>query len=69
VLTRIFVVQTRIGMALPQACVGCYYVCFAENPTSRLFDPTIPERLHKMQEGADPLVPTPRFPQQHPGAA
>uniref|UniRef100_A0A0E0I531 Choline transporter-like protein n=1 Tax=Oryza nivara TaxID=4536 RepID=A0A0E0I531_ORYNI len=39
------------------------------NPTSRLFDPTIPERLHKMQEGADPLVPTPRFPQQHPGAA
>ncbi|EEC82598.1 hypothetical protein OsI_27162 [Oryza sativa Indica Group] len=61
--------MTRIGMALPQACVGCYYVCFAENPTSRLFDPTIPERLHKMQEGADPLVPTPRFPQQHPGAA
>lgn len=60
--------MTRIGMALPQACVGCYYVCYAENPGSRLFDSTIPERLHKMQEGRDPLVPTPRFPHQHVGA-
>ncbi|KAF0907334.1 hypothetical protein E2562_015834 [Oryza meyeriana var. granulata] len=60
--------MTRIGMALPQACVGCYYVCFAENPGSRLFDSTIPDRLHKMQEARDPLVPTPRFPQQHAGA-
>ncbi|KAG8079434.1 hypothetical protein GUJ93_ZPchr0007g5850 [Zizania palustris] len=60
--------MTRIGMALPQACVGCYYVCFSENPGSRLFDSTIPERLHKMQEGRDPLVSTPRFPQQPAGA-
>ncbi|GJN10820.1 hypothetical protein PR202_ga28948 [Eleusine coracana subsp. coracana] len=58
--------MTRIGMALPQACVGCYYVCFAENPGNRLFDSTIPERLHKMREDHDPLVaPTPRFPHQH----
>jgi hypothetical protein len=57
--------MTRIGMALPQACVGCYYVCYAENPTSRLFDGTIPDRLNKMQEDRDPLVPTPRFPHQH----
>nr|CAD1833516.1 unnamed protein product [Ananas comosus var. bracteatus] len=34
--------MTRIGMALPQACVACYYVCFAENPSPRLFDSTIP---------------------------
>uniref|UniRef100_J3MNM9 Choline transporter-like protein n=1 Tax=Oryza brachyantha TaxID=4533 RepID=J3MNM9_ORYBR len=58
------VAQTRIGMALPQACVGCYYVCYAENPMSRLFDRTIPDRLRKMEEGRDPLVPTPRFPHQ-----
>ncbi|XP_040381654.1 CTL-like protein DDB_G0274487 isoform X2 [Oryza brachyantha] len=56
--------MTRIGMALPQACVGCYYVCYAENPMSRLFDRTIPDRLRKMEEGRDPLVPTPRFPHQ-----
>ncbi|OEL20468.1 hypothetical protein BAE44_0018513 [Dichanthelium oligosanthes] len=60
--------MTRIGMALPQACVGCYYVCYAENPGSRLFDGTIPDRLRKMQEGRDPLVPTPRFPHQRAGA-
>lgn len=60
--------MTRIGMALPQACVGCYYVCFAENPGSRLFDSTIPDRLRKMQDAEkDAFVPTPRFPaqQQH----
>jgi hypothetical protein len=61
--------MTRIGMALPQACVGCYYVCYAENPGSRLFDDTIPDRLRKMQEGRDPLVvPTPRFPHQRAAA-
>ncbi|KAK1678312.1 hypothetical protein QYE76_039160 [Lolium multiflorum] len=59
--------MTRIGMALPQACVGCYYVCYAENPGSRLFDKTIPDRLGKMQE--DVVAPTPRFPHQHVGAA
>lgn len=61
--------MTRIGMALPQACVGCYYVCYAENPTSRLFDGNIPNQLSKMQESRGPSVPTPRFPhRQHVGA-
>jgi hypothetical protein len=61
--------MTRIGMALPQACVACYYVCFAENPGSRLFDSTIPERLNKMQESRDQLVVrTPRFPHQRVAA-
>nr|CAB3458827.1 unnamed protein product [Digitaria exilis] len=60
--------MTRIGMALPQACVGCYYVCYAENPRSRLFDETIPDRLHKMGEGHDPLVgTTPRLQQRRAG--
>ncbi|KAJ0976110.1 hypothetical protein J5N97_018075 [Dioscorea zingiberensis] len=56
--------MTRIGMALPQACVACYYVCYAENPTSRLFDSTIPDRLSQINSGRDPLVPTPRFPRR-----
>ncbi|KAL6657454.1 hypothetical protein ACP70R_005234 [Stipagrostis hirtigluma subsp. patula] len=62
--------MTRIGMALPQACVGCYYVCYAENPGSRLFkdDDPIRDRLAKMREGRDPLVPTPRFPHQRAAA-
>lgn len=55
---------TRIGMALPQACVACYYVCFAENHTNRLFDSTIPDRLNQIHSGRDPLVPTPRFPRR-----
>ncbi|KAG8650187.1 hypothetical protein MANES_07G010600v8 [Manihot esculenta] len=33
--------MTRIAMALPHACVSCYYVCYAENPENRLFDKTI----------------------------
>ncbi|KAJ1292185.1 hypothetical protein BS78_02G372900 [Paspalum vaginatum] len=60
--------MTRIGMALPQACVGCYYVCYAENPGSCLFDDTIPKRLGEMREGRDSLVPTPRFPHQRAAA-
>ncbi|XP_039114684.1 CTL-like protein DDB_G0274487 [Dioscorea cayenensis subsp. rotundata] len=56
--------MTRIGMALPQACVACFYVCFAENPTNRLFDSTIPDRLNQIHSGRDPLVPTPRFPRR-----
>ncbi|KAL6841849.1 hypothetical protein ACP4OV_028361 [Aristida adscensionis] len=60
--------MTRIGMALPQACVGCYYVCYAENPGSRLFDDTIRDRLRKMEDNRDPLVPTPRFPHQRAAA-
>ncbi|CAM0907118.1 unnamed protein product [Alopecurus aequalis] len=61
--------MTRIGMALPQACVGCYYVCYAENPGSRLFDDTIRDRLKKMEDQQDTRAPTPRFPHQHVGAA
>lgn len=37
--------QSRIAMAMPQACVCAYYVCYAENPNNRLFDDTIPERI------------------------
>ncbi|XP_060217398.1 uncharacterized protein LOC132644802 [Lycium barbarum] len=51
---------TRIAMALPQACVSSYYVCYAENPDSRLFDETIPERLNSMKSDRDAIVPTPR---------
>lgn len=65
--------MTRIGMALPQACVGCYYVCYAENPRSRLFvDSPIRDRLEKMKadgEDAVAVAPTPRFPHQHVSAA
>ncbi|XP_065028961.1 uncharacterized protein LOC103970524 isoform X2 [Musa acuminata AAA Group] len=54
--------QTRIGMALPHGCVACYYVCYAENPGSRLFDSTIPDRLNQIGSGREGFVPTPRFP-------
>ncbi|XP_043690717.1 CTL-like protein DDB_G0274487 isoform X2 [Telopea speciosissima] len=53
---------TRIGMALPHACVACYYVCYAEHPESRLFDKTIPERIDFMESSKASLVPTPRVP-------
>lgn len=53
--------QTRIAMALPHACVACYYVCYAENPGIRLFDSTIPDRLNVMQADRDVVAPTPRF--------
>ncbi|XP_010269752.1 PREDICTED: protein PNS1-like isoform X2 [Nelumbo nucifera] len=52
---------TRIGMALPQACVSCYYVCYAENPQNRLFDRTIQDRIEMIKSGQDVVVPTPRF--------
>lgn len=54
--------MTRIAMALPHACVGCYYVCYAENPENRLFDKTIPDRLNLIKSGKDVLAPTPRMP-------
>ncbi|XP_043726355.1 protein PNS1-like [Telopea speciosissima] len=54
--------MTRIGMALPHACVSCYYVCYAENPDNRLFDRTIPDRLDLMKDGKAYIVPTPRVP-------
>nr|CAD1833533.1 unnamed protein product [Ananas comosus var. bracteatus] len=56
--------MTRIGMALPQACVACYYVCFAENPSPRLFDSTIPDRLVTIRTGREAMVTTPRFPRR-----
>ncbi|XP_051116380.1 protein PNS1 isoform X2 [Andrographis paniculata] len=56
--------MTRIAMALPHACVSCYYVCFAENPDNRLFDTTIPERMEAIKSGRDAFVPTPRVPRR-----
>lgn len=56
--------MTRIAMALPHACVSCYYVCYAENPDNRLFDKTIQDRLNLMKAGRDVIVPTPRVPQR-----
>ncbi|EPS59972.1 hypothetical protein M569_14832, partial [Genlisea aurea] len=52
--------MTRIAMALPQACVGCYYVCFAENPSNRFFDDTIPKRLEYLKSERAEAIPTPR---------
>ncbi|KAG9149778.1 hypothetical protein Leryth_026490 [Lithospermum erythrorhizon] len=54
--------MTRIAMALPHACVCCYYVCYAENPDNRLFDETIPERINMIKSGRDIIIPTPRVP-------
>ncbi|KAJ8748750.1 hypothetical protein K2173_011304 [Erythroxylum novogranatense] len=54
--------MTRIAMALPHACVSCYYVCYAENPENRLFDKTIKDRQNLIKSGRDTVVPTPRVP-------
>ncbi|KAF5736466.1 hypothetical protein HS088_TW14G00608 [Tripterygium wilfordii] len=54
--------MTRIAMALPHACVSCYYVCYAENPENRLFDKTIKDRLNLIKSGRDVVVATPRVP-------
>lgn len=54
--------MTRIAMALPHACVSCYYVCYAENPDNRLFDKTIPDRLELIKTNRDVVVITPRVP-------
>ncbi|KAH9606661.1 hypothetical protein KSS87_001443 [Heliosperma pusillum] len=56
--------MTRISMALPHACVSCFYVCYAENPENRLFDQTIPDRLQLLKSGRDVAVPTPRVPRR-----
>lgn len=50
-------IQTRIGMALPHACVGCYYICYAENPSNQLFDSTIPNRINDIISGRDIVAP------------
>lgn len=55
-------IQTRIAMAVPHACVSCYYVCYAENPENRLFDKTIKDHLSLMKSGRDVVVRTPRVP-------
>lgn len=49
-------------MAVPHACVSCYYVCYAENPQNRLFDDTIRDRQNLIKTGRDVVVPTPRVP-------
>ncbi|KAK4761397.1 hypothetical protein SAY87_029281 [Trapa incisa] len=54
--------MTRISMALPHACVSCYYVCYAENPQNRYFDDTIRDRQSVIKSGRDAVVPTPRVP-------
>ncbi|CAG7911315.1 unnamed protein product [Brassica rapa] len=51
--------MTRISMALPHACVSCYYACYAENPESRFFDKTIKERQALIKHGRV-VVHTPR---------
>lgn len=51
-------------MALPHACVSCYYVCYAENPDNRLFDKTVPDRLNLMKSDRDAVAPTPRVPRR-----
>ncbi|PNX94747.1 protein PNS1-like, partial [Trifolium pratense] len=51
---------TRIAMAVPHACVSCYYVCYAENPENRLFDKTIRDRQALLKTGREVVVPTPR---------
>ncbi|KAK6140522.1 hypothetical protein DH2020_025735 [Rehmannia glutinosa] len=56
--------MTRIAMALPHACVSCYYVCYAENPDNRLFDKTIPDRIDLIKSGRGVVVPTPRVPRR-----
>ncbi|KAG2668745.1 hypothetical protein I3760_14G005200 [Carya illinoinensis] len=56
--------MTRIAMAVPHACVSCYYVCYAENPDNRLYDKIIKDRLHLIKAGREAVVPTPRAPHQ-----
>ncbi|CAN8256426.1 unnamed protein product [Cochlearia groenlandica] len=52
--------MTRISMALPHACVSCYYTCYAENPESRFFDKTIKERQALISNGRVVVSSTPR---------
>ncbi|KAH8520115.1 hypothetical protein H0E87_001539 [Populus deltoides] len=52
--------MTRIAMALPHACVSCYYVCYAENPDTRLFDRTIKDQQDMMNSDREVVVPIPR---------
>ncbi|XP_011008259.1 PREDICTED: CTL-like protein DDB_G0274487 [Populus euphratica] len=56
--------MTRIAMALPHACVSCYYVCYAENPDIRLFDQTIKDQQNMMNSDREVVVPTPGVPRR-----
>ncbi|KAL8161756.1 hypothetical protein V2J09_013245, partial [Rumex salicifolius] len=56
--------MTRIAMALPHACVSCYYVCYAEDPRNRLFDNTVPNRINMIRAGRDVAAPTARVPRR-----
>ncbi|KAF9665690.1 hypothetical protein SADUNF_Sadunf16G0149600 [Salix dunnii] len=56
--------MTRIAMALPHACVSCYYVCYAENPDAPFFDQTIKDRQNMMNSDREVVVPTPRVPRR-----
>ncbi|CAK7330938.1 unnamed protein product [Dovyalis caffra] len=53
--------MTRIAMALPHACVSCYYVCYAENPDNRLCDNTIKEQQSMLTSNSEFVAPTPRM--------
>ncbi|KAI5603690.1 hypothetical protein BDE02_01G235900 [Populus trichocarpa] len=52
--------MTRIAMALPHACVSCYYVCYAENPDPRLFDRIIKDQQDMMNSDRGVVMPIPR---------
>ncbi|KAL9676623.1 hypothetical protein QQ045_004839 [Rhodiola kirilowii] len=58
--------MTRIAMALPHACVSCFYVCYSEsdNPDTRLYGTIIQDRLERIEAGRDVVAPTPRVPRQ-----
>ncbi|XP_034896482.1 protein PNS1 isoform X1 [Populus alba] len=59
--------MTRIAMAVPHACVSCYYVCYAENPSNILFDKTIQDHQRTMADhGVAPA--TPRVPRRFSAA-
>ncbi|KAK4253758.1 hypothetical protein QN277_010394 [Acacia crassicarpa] len=57
---------TRVSMAVPHACVSCYYVCYAENPENRLFDNSIKDRLSLIKSNRDLTAPTPRLSSKRP---
>nr|XP_025687065.1 protein PNS1-like isoform X2 [Arachis hypogaea]XP_025687066.1 protein PNS1-like isoform X2 [Arachis hypogaea] len=55
---------TRIAMALPHACVSCYYVCYVENPDNKLFDTTIKDSLDMVKSGHHAAVATSPLPRR-----
>ncbi|PNT19801.2 hypothetical protein POPTR_009G056700v4 [Populus trichocarpa] len=59
--------MTRIAMAVPHACVSCYYVCYAENPSNILFDKTIQDH-QRMMADRGVAAATPRVPRRFSAA-